>query len=281
MGSDNDKTEVQVAYSTPVDASPPEPSTELLDPLDPRIYDPQLQNNAALLPGPPEAWTRTGVAYRERLARILNDITAMDTVCGHVANGGSVVTLCGVWNVRYSDVMRWIREDKDRSERYDNALEDRKDWSKELILRELRRIASSDMRKIFAKDGSLLPVDQWPEDMARAVQSVEVDELFEGVGREREQVGVTKKIKFWDKIKALELAGKNLAIFTDKIEHGASTLDAIIAGMGGGRGAPQEKQIAPAIGGPTPPISTNSRENFSKNPQDVISVSEKETLSDG
>ena len=40
-----------------------------------------------------------------------------------------------------------------------------------------------------------------------------------GTGRDREKVGVTRKVKFWDKPRALELLGKYLKMFTDKFEH--------------------------------------------------------------
>lgn len=98
------------------------------------------------------------------------------------------------------------------------------------ILRELLKLATSDLRKLFDEKGALLPADQWPDDVAAAVASVEVDELFEGYGQEREQIGYTKKVKFWDKTKSLELLGKHLKLFTDKIEHsGQLTLEQLVA----------------------------------------------------
>ena len=54
--------------------------------------------------------------------------------------------------------------------------------------------------------------------LRKALASVEVDELFEGTGKDREQTGYTKKIKTTDKLKALELLGKHLKMFTDVTE---------------------------------------------------------------
>ena len=34
-------------------------------------------------------------------------------------------------------------------------------------------------------------------------------------------IGVNKKIKFYDKTKSLELLGKHLKLFTEKVEHSA------------------------------------------------------------
>lgn len=99
------------------------------------------------------------------------------------------------------------------------------------ILRELLHLATSDLRKLFDEKGVLLPPDQWPDDSAIAVSSVEVDELWEGYGAERIQVGVTKKVKFWDKPKSLELLGKHLKLFTDKMEvSGKVTIEDLVAG---------------------------------------------------
>jgi phage terminase small subunit len=99
------------------------------------------------------------------------------------------------------------------------------------VLRELLKLATSDLRKLFDDAGTLLPPDKWPDDTAIAVSSVEVEELFEGYGPDRHQIGYTKKIKFWDKPKSLELLGKHLKLFTEKIEHsGKVTLEDLVAG---------------------------------------------------
>lgn len=181
--------------------------------------------------GPPQPWTRQGPIYRERLASIFNNITTTDTICGHIANGGTLVTLCEIWNVSYAHVTRWLRDDCTRQTRYEAALTDRAEWSKETILKELRLIATSDIRQLFNSDGTVKPVADWPPELSRAIASIEVDELFEGSGRDKTQIGITKKIKFWDKLKALELIGKNLIMWVEKLEHGTASLDVIIAGM--------------------------------------------------
>lgn len=86
------------------------------------------------------------------------------------------------------------------------------------VLVELIKLAKADIRRVFKDDGDLKAVKDFPDDIAAAVSSVEVDELFEGHGKERVQIGYTKKIKFWDKPKCLELIGKHLKMFTDVIE---------------------------------------------------------------
>jgi phage terminase small subunit len=86
------------------------------------------------------------------------------------------------------------------------------------VITEVARLGFSDLRKLFDDHGGLLPVNDWPDDVAGAVASVEVDELFEGVGENRIHVGQTKKIKLWDKPRALDLLGKHLKLWVERIE---------------------------------------------------------------
>ncbi|WP_163998666.1 terminase small subunit [Pyxidicoccus caerfyrddinensis] len=88
------------------------------------------------------------------------------------------------------------------------------------VLRELKRIGFSDPGRVLDADGALLPLHKMPEDIRRAIASVEVEDLFAGKGEERVQVGTLTKVKFWDKPKSLELLGKYLKLFTDKVELG-------------------------------------------------------------
>ena len=86
------------------------------------------------------------------------------------------------------------------------------------ILRDLMGLKNSNVTRLFDENGSMLPMSEWPEELARCVASVEVEELFEGKGEDRKQVGFTRKVKFWDKTKALEMIARHLKMFTDRIE---------------------------------------------------------------
>lgn len=81
------------------------------------------------------------------------------------------------------------------------------------ILRELAKIVYFDPRKLMAPDGTVLPINEWPDDVAGAIASIEVEELFDGRGEKREKIGVLKKIKAWNKGQAIEQAMKHLGLF--------------------------------------------------------------------
>jgi len=89
----------------------------------------------------------------------------------------------------------------------------------ERVIQELSRIALVDLGRIYNDDGNLLPIKDMPEDARRAIAGVEVDQLFEGRGEDREMVGVTKKVKLFDKPRALEMLGRHFGLFKDRVEH--------------------------------------------------------------
>ena len=86
------------------------------------------------------------------------------------------------------------------------------------VLEELWRIARSDITKALDGKGNLLPVSEMPPEAKAAIASLDTDELFEGKGDERTQVGLSRKVRNWDKVKALELVGKHLGMWKDKVE---------------------------------------------------------------
>lgn len=173
-----------------------------------------------------------GTQNLRNITRLMADpYGTMDVICSFVAGGGSIINLCKTWDVAYTDVLKWIRDDKTLSARYDQAIQDRSEWTIEQLLRELRLMAMSDIRDLYDDNNCLKPVKDWPEHIARAVEAVKIDELYEGTGAERTQIGETKQVKLWSKLKAVELLGKNLKLFLDHVQvSGSVKLEDIIAG---------------------------------------------------
>lgn len=86
------------------------------------------------------------------------------------------------------------------------------------VLREIAKLAFVDPRNLFDENGRLKPVTQLPDNIAASVASVEVV-TSRIPGSDPVEVEYTSKIKFWDKRASLELLGKHLKLFTDKVEH--------------------------------------------------------------
>lgn len=87
----------------------------------------------------------------------------------------------------------------------------------ERVLKEIERVAFSDTRKLYRPDGSLKRPDEWDDDTAAFVSSIEVTEEFadrgKGDDKKRELIGYTKKLKQWDKLAALTMGAKHLGLF--------------------------------------------------------------------
>lgn len=101
------------------------------------------------------------------------------------------------------------------------------------VVMELAKIAFVNASDVIDAETATLKPDAAPEDTA-AVQSVKVKTFGED--------GLEREIKMADKLKALELLGKHLGIFKDKVELSGSLetektkLDDLIQQMRGGGG---------------------------------------------
>ncbi len=76
--------------------------------------------------------------------------------------------------------------------------------TRERIAQELARISFFDIRKIHNENGGLKPIQELSDDEAAAIGGVETFEEFENFGFAKEKTGDLRKIKIWDKVKAIE-----------------------------------------------------------------------------
>lgn len=101
----------------------------------------------------------------------------------------------------------------------------------ELVLRELKAIATADPDELFDAKGALKPIKDIPPALRKNIKEITINELFEGQGKDREHVGYTKTIKLWSKDKALENLGRYLKMFVERHEHtGKLSLEQLVAG---------------------------------------------------
>ena len=87
------------------------------------------------------------------------------------------------------------------------------DLSTEEVLSAIKEIGFSDPRKAFDQFCRLLPVNEWPPEVARCIVSVEIVEEFQGKGDSRELTGYVKKVRFWNKNDALEMCMRYLGLY--------------------------------------------------------------------
>lgn len=102
---------------------------------------------------------------------------------------------------------------------------------KDRLIYEAYCIAKTSIEDVLDSAGFIKPLDEIPEEARRAIQSLEVDEIFAGRGIERTCIGHAKKLKLHDKKTALEFIAKMSGFLTQKIEHsGSVSLEQLVAG---------------------------------------------------
>lgn len=92
------------------------------------------------------------------------------------------------------------------------------------VLDRLIEIDQMDVLDILREDGSIKPISEWPKIWRTYMSGMDISELWEGQGEDREQTGLLKKIKWPDKVKNLELLGRHVEVqaWKDKVEIEAS-----------------------------------------------------------
>ncbi|WP_346320779.1 terminase small subunit [Chitinophaga sp. YIM B06452] len=80
--------------------------------------------------------------------------------------------------------------------------------TQERVLKEYVKLAFFDPRKLYDESGALLKAHDLDDDTAAAITGMEKEELHEGYGEERRQIGYTTKVKFSDKRQALDSIAK-------------------------------------------------------------------------
>lgn len=93
------------------------------------------------------------------------------------------------------------------------------------VLNELAKLAFLDIRKAFDETGNLKPIRDLDDETAAAIAGLDVAELTS----DGQVIGTLKKIKLSDKKGALELIGRHLRMWNDKLDITAnvSIADAI------------------------------------------------------
>lgn len=141
------------------------------------------------------------------------DPDALPSLCRRVANGEHRLDIVAELGLNLFTLNVWIQEDPVRAKLMQEAWASRVEWLKERRQLELEAIGFLDIRAVFTEDWRLKPVSEWPARLGAAVAGIDVEDMFDlvdaaaGHGKEKVLVGYLKKLKVWDKMKALDMLG--------------------------------------------------------------------------
>jgi phage terminase small subunit len=82
------------------------------------------------------------------------------------------------------------------------------------VLREIMKLAFGNIKTLFRDDGSLIPPHELPEEVAAFISGLKVKTLSSG----EDNVVMQYEYKLADKKASLELLGRHMKLFTDKVE---------------------------------------------------------------
>lgn len=103
--------------------------------------------------------------------------------------------------------------------------------SLERTLTEIARLAFFDPRKLFSSDGKPLAINELDDDTAASIAGLDVLEEYEGTGKDRVFIGMTKKYKLTDKRASLDMLMKHLGGYKEDNEQGGSPSAALLVSM--------------------------------------------------
>lgn len=83
------------------------------------------------------------------------------------------------------------------------------------VLLELVSMATADPEDLLDEHGAVRPLAEIPVGLRKMIASLDVEERWESVGKERVMVGFVKKIRLWPKERALDLLAKHLGLVSD------------------------------------------------------------------
>lgn len=90
-------------------------------------------------------------------------------------------------------------------------------------LREAARLAYSDITQLFDDAGNVLPIKQWPPELAAAVGSIEL--VKRNVDSGDGQTDDVLKLRLWDKSKNLELLFKHLGLIKERVDVTVTSIE--------------------------------------------------------
>jgi len=82
-------------------------------------------------------------------------------------------------------------------------------------LETISTLVRSNLYNVFDENDCIKSSKEIPKELWPAIQSIESEELFDGTGRKKTVIGLKKKIKLWDKNKAIDTLAKYHKLLSD------------------------------------------------------------------
>ncbi len=144
----------------------------------------------------------------------------LDLICTAVERGGNIVAMAEERGLSYGQIAAWLVERPERKEAYDAACLLREERLKQKVLDEVERLSMVDPGKVFDPlTGALIEPHLIDEETRRAITAI----------KQREgKYGPEFSVRFSDKLKALELIGRELGMFAQRVELEAKTLGELV-----------------------------------------------------
>lgn len=101
----------------------------------------------------------------------------------------------------------------------------------ERVLAEYAKLGFFDPRNLFHADGKPKDITELDDETAAALAGLDVQEVYEGFGEDRQFVGYVKKYKLSDKKSALDSMARYLGMFVDKVESKNLNLNSDISDL--------------------------------------------------
>jgi phage terminase small subunit len=106
---------------------------------------------------------------------------------------------------------------KKRLAELSKPIHDKLDFGAKEVLAELKKLATSNLLDFFDENGFLKPLSEITRDQMACVSAVDMELFTPKEPGERLHISQAKKLKFWNKLKALELYGSHLSLFREDL----------------------------------------------------------------
>lgn len=127
-------------------------------------------------------------------------------ICDHVTAGGTLTALCKFYEIEYYLVVNRINKDEILKSDYQTALNYRREHFAEIVLDELKELATFNLAEMFDEKGDALPFHKLPKSLQKAVTCIDFK---------------NNKITFINRLKAIETLARTTNLLNIKVTHEA------------------------------------------------------------